>query len=75
MKIGIIREGKVPPDSRVPLTPQQCKTLQEQVNIVVQHSPKRCYSDQEYEKAGVTLVPDVADCDVSIGTSLTPIKT
>ena len=27
MKIGVIREGKVPPDSRVPLTPEQCAFL------------------------------------------------
>ena len=29
MKIGIIREGKVPPDFRVALTPKQCKQIQE----------------------------------------------
>ena len=29
MKIGIIREGKVPPDFRVALTPKQCKQIVE----------------------------------------------
>ena len=29
IKIGIIKEGKVPPDNRVALTPTQCKWIQE----------------------------------------------
>ena len=29
MKIGIIREGKVPPDFRVALTPKQCRLIKE----------------------------------------------
>mgnify|MGYP000486347325 CR=1 FL=1 len=28
IKLGIIKEGKVPPDHRVALTPKQCKTVQ-----------------------------------------------
>ena len=27
IKIGILKEGKLPPDKRVPLTPLQCKDL------------------------------------------------
>ena len=27
IKIGILKEGKIPPDKRVPLTPFQCKEL------------------------------------------------
>ena len=33
MKIGIIREGKAPPDSRVLFTPSQCIALQDKYNI------------------------------------------
>ena len=29
MKIGIIKEGKTPPDERVPLSPTQCKEISE----------------------------------------------
>ncbi len=39
MKIGIIREGKVPPDFRVALTPKQCKQIVEtypQVEVFIQ---------------------------------------
>ena len=43
-KLGIIREGKVPPDKRVPLTPKHCVTIKEQypdLEIVVQSSKVR----------------------------------
>ena len=33
LKIGLIREGKIPSDNRVALTPQQCKWMQENKNI------------------------------------------
>ena len=38
MKIGVIREGKNPPDKRVPLTPEQCKQFVEKFDaeLVVQ---------------------------------------
>lgn len=70
MKLGVIREGKVPPDKRVPFTPTQCaeiiKTYPE-VDLVVQPSEIRAYSDQEYIDAGITLQEDLSDCDVLFG--------
>ncbi|MCR9172579.1 MAG: NAD(P)-dependent oxidoreductase [bacterium] len=68
--LGIIREGKVPPDKRVPLTPSQCKSLIEEypnLKIVVQPSPIRAYSDQEYKDAGIPLSEDLSACDIIIG--------
>ena len=53
MKVGIIREGKTPPDKRVPLTPEQCVEVQQKfdnVNVVVQPSVIRSYTDEEYKK-------------------------
>lgn len=70
IKIGVIREGKVPPDKRVPLTPEQCKTLEAvypHVEVVVQPSPIRAYKDQEYIDRGVTMQEDLSDCDILIG--------
>ncbi len=76
MKIGIIREGKVPPDSRVPLTPQQCAYIMDKypVQIKVQSSTGRCYSDQEYLEEGVIVTDDVADCPILMGVKEVPIK-
>lgn len=70
MKIGIIKEGKTPPDKRVALTPTQCAHLKEaypELEIKVQRSPIRCFQDEAYSIAGVELVDDVGDCDVIFG--------
>ena len=76
MKIGLIKEGKTPPDKRVPLSPKQCKWIQEKypdVELVVQKSPIRKYKDQDYLNEGITLVDKVEDCDVLLGVKEVPI--
>lgn len=76
MKIGIIREGKTPPDKRVPFTPEQCKLIQTrypQLDLVVQESPIRAFKDQEYTDAGVKVVADISDADVIFGVKEVPI--
>ena len=57
MKIGLIREGKIPADNRVALTPAQCKWIQKNmpVQIIVQHSERRCFKDREYLNAGIVV--------------------
>ena len=70
IRIGIIREGKVPPDKRVPLTPKQCKLVETRylnVEIIVQPSPIRAYSDQEYLDLGIKMSEDLSSCDIIIG--------
>lgn len=74
--IGLIREGKVPADNRVALTPAQCKWLVKHVpdlHIQVQHSPNRCFTDAEYEHAGISVVDDLSGCDVLLGIKEVPI--
>ncbi|RYY21379.1 MAG: alanine dehydrogenase, partial [Chitinophagaceae bacterium] len=73
--IGLIREGKIPADNRVALIPAQCKWIQKnssQVKIVAQSSPNRCFSDREYEMAGVTVKDSVDDCDILMGIKEVP---
>jgi alanine dehydrogenase len=70
MRIGIIKETKTPPDSRVLLTPAQCATLitkYPQVEILVQPSSSRSYKNSEYTQAGIALQEDLSDCDIIIG--------
>ena len=70
MKMGLIREGKLPPDERVALTPVQCREFMERwpdVALVVQESEVRRIPAEEYTQAGVSVVADVSDCDVLIG--------
>ena len=76
MKIGIIKEGKTPPDERVPLSPEQCKEITENypnVELVVQKSDLRRFKDEEYAQQGIPLVERVDDCDVLIGVKEVPI--
>jgi alanine dehydrogenase len=75
MKIGLIRERKMPPDVRVALTPVQCAALMNrwpQVTVVAEASPNRCFSDEEYESAGIAVVTDLSDCDVLLGIKEVP---
>lgn len=70
MNIGILREGKTPPDKRVPLTPQQCVEVQKRfphVKIFVQPSPVRCFKDSEYSILGIALMEDLTNCDILLG--------
>lgn len=76
VKIGIIKEGKVPIDRRVPLTPFQAKQVKEQfdnVDLVIQSSDIRCFPDEDYQKEGITVVQDVSDCDILLGVKEVPI--
>jgi len=74
IKIGIIREGKTPPDSRVALNPEQCKKLDDMgVDIVVQPSPNRCFPDSDYSDIGIRLQEDISDRDVLLGVKEVPI--
>ena len=75
MKIGILREGKNPPDKRVPFTPKQCAMLLQEyshVQWVVQKSSIRCFADEEYAQMGMRLVEDVSDCDILFGVKEVP---
>jgi alanine dehydrogenase len=70
MKVGILREGKNPPDKRVPLTPEQCVEVQQKfpgVNIVVQPSAIRSFKDAEYSALKIELQEDLSDCEVLLG--------
>jgi saccharopine dehydrogenase (NAD+, L-lysine-forming) len=70
IKIGLIKEGKVPPDHRVPMTPEQCKAAQsrfQNLEIIVQRSPIRAFKDEEYAAAGMKLVDDLSECDIIMG--------
>lgn len=76
VKFGIIKEGKVPSDERVPLVPAQIVELlskhSKKISIDVEQSAVRRIKDQEYIDQGVNVVPDLAHCDVLIGVKEVP---
>ena len=70
LKLGVIKEGKNPPDMRVPLTPNQCVEASEKfadLDLVVESSNVRIFDDSEYASRGISVVEDVTDRDVLIG--------
>lgn len=76
LKIGLIKEGKLPPDKRVPLTPTQCKklkTLYPHIDVIVQSSEVRCFADNEYKNEGIEVRETVDDCDILMGVKEVPI--
>ena len=75
LKIGLIREEKIPADNRVTFTPSQCKWVQKKyadIKIIVQHSEHRCFSDNEYTLAGIEVREDISDCDILMGIKEVP---
>jgi saccharopine dehydrogenase (NAD+, L-lysine forming) len=76
MKIGILREGKIPHDKRVPFTPEQCKQIQIDfpgTEIIVQPSSFRCYTDEEYTQQNILVAEDISSCDVLMGVKEVPV--
>ena len=76
MKIGLTKEGKIPVDHRVPLTPMQAREVMDtfpDVEVVAQSSDIRAFKDEEYVAAGVKVVPSLDDCDVILGVKEVPI--
>lgn len=76
LAIGLIKEGKIPHDNRVALTPAQCKWLKKHypdLEIFVQPSALRCYSDAEYAEAGIELTEDLSRCNWILGIKEIPV--
>jgi saccharopine dehydrogenase (NAD+, L-lysine forming) len=76
LKLGLIREGKLPADKRVALTPAQCKWIHKNssdIKITVQSSSTRCFPDKEYQMAGIEVKEDISDCDIFFGIKEVPV--
>ena len=75
LTIGLIKEGKVPADNRVALTPAQCRWMNKNrpdIKIIVQSSAGRCFTDAEYKAAGVEVKEDVQEADILLGIKEVP---
>ena len=77
MKFGIIKERKTPPDRRVVLSPSACQKVlsnHPQAEIIVEPSPIRVFTDEEYKAAGLQVAAKMKDCDVLLGVKEVPIR-
>ncbi len=74
--IGLVREGRMPPDKRVPFTPLQIQEIMQRfphVSVVCQSSPIRCFSDQEFLSLGIPVAADLSSCDILMGIKEVPV--
>lgn len=70
VKAGILKETKTPPDKRAALAPVQAAAFKKKfpdVELVVQSSESRAFSDAEYREAGIEVRKDISDCDLFLG--------
>lgn len=66
--IGVRREDKSDWERRVPITPQDAAELQGQgLEVIVQSSPIRAFTDQEFRAAGVPVEDDLTPCSLVFG--------
>ncbi len=76
MKFGIIKERKNPPDRRVVFSPDalsRLKQLYPDVEIKVESSDVRVFTDKEYQNLNIAVENDISDCTIFFGVKEVPI--
>ena len=77
MKFGIIKERKKPADRRVVFSPEALVQLKNQypsIEILVETSDCRIFTDEAYEQAGIEVGTDLSTCDVLLGVKEVPVE-
>ncbi|NWF71388.1 MAG: alanine dehydrogenase [Chloroflexi bacterium] len=75
LRLALIREEKKPIETRVAFSPVQCQWLMNKypgLDIVVQSSEHRCFSDEDYSREEIEVREDVSDADLLIGIKEVP---
>ena len=76
MTFGIIKERKNPPDKRVVFSPIELLKIKDNfpnLNMLIEKSDIRVFSDEEYKNAGFSLVDSLENCDIIFGVKEIPI--
>ncbi|HRP89833.1 MAG TPA: NAD(P)-dependent oxidoreductase [Edaphocola sp.] len=76
MRIGIIKEGKIPQDIRVALNPKHCKAIIQKypdTQVFIEPSNTRAFTDEEYKNEQIPLINNLTDCDILFGVKEVPI--
>lgn len=77
IKLGILKEGKVPADRRTPIVPAHAAEVLarlKNVSLCVQSSDIRCFTDDDYREHGITVTESVHDCDILLGVKEVPVQ-
>jgi saccharopine dehydrogenase (NAD+, L-lysine forming) len=68
MKFGVRNEDKSQWERRVPLVPQDAAALRRAgIDVVVQQSARRAFTQEEFRAAGVPVQEGLEDCEVVVG--------
>lgn len=72
--IGIRQENAYEAEQRAPLAPDHVANLTREhgLRVIVEPSTKRCFSDDDYERAGAELSADLSPCGVVFGVKEIP---
>ena len=74
VSIGILRESKNKWERRCSLTPKEVAVLVSGgIHVLVQSSSTRCYTDEEFEKAGAIITDDMSAASIIFGVKEVPI--
>jgi saccharopine dehydrogenase (NAD+, L-lysine forming) len=65
-RIGVRLEDKSQWERRTPVTPEDAEKLKEEhgIEVCVQPSPIRAFSEEEFEKAGASVKEDLSSCPI-----------
>ena len=73
--VGVVREVYNKWERRAPLCPAHVKRLvRDGIQVLVQPSDRRVFTDQEYKAAGANLVEDLTPASVIFGVKQVPIE-
>ncbi len=74
--IGIRHEDKYEMERRAPLTPRHVERLikTKKLDIIIQSSEKRVFTEEEYLKAGAKIAKDLKKCGVIFGVKEMPVS-
>ncbi len=75
-KIAIIRENKNKRELRTPFTPCHIEKLKKEygIQVFIQPSKTRIFSDEDYARAGAKVVEDISHCDIIFGIKEIPLE-
>lgn len=76
MKFGIIKERVNPPDQTVVFAPETVANLKQLfmgIDIKVESSDTRAFSDDEYLNNNIEVVKDCSDCELFLGINAVPV--
>lgn len=72
--IAIRHEDKYLMERRAALTPKHVKKLVEQgIRVLVEHSPKRVFTDEEYRQAGAVVTNNISEASLVFGVKEMPL--